>query len=166
MTTPAREDVTPPDHPQTALKTRSEAAMPIEGSLEGAETTRGAHLKIDSEGGTQVSESKWRYAAPAISLLLATSALHQETEKSGKIEDNSTAEAGSGGVGFGLIGAGLGLTSRYVGAGLGFYGAGWSIYSRFIARGKEVVFPKDSSVTIRFGSHGGPSNTAPQTQNR
>ena len=152
MAAPAAAATAPPPHDaQMALKTRSEAATRIEGSLEGAEMNRNAHLKIDSEGGTQVSESKWRYVTPALSVLLATSALHQEHERDGDIENNTTAEAASGGVSFGVLGTGLGLTSRYVGAGLGFYGAGWSIYTRFIARGQDIVFPKDASVVIRFG---------------
>jgi hypothetical protein len=38
-------------------------------------------------------------------------------------------------------------------AGFAFYGAGMSVYSHIVARGTEVVFPKDTPMEIRFGTH-------------
>jgi hypothetical protein len=34
---------------------------------------------------------------------------------------------------------------------MGAYGAGMSVYSRFIARGHEVVFPKNTAMEIGIG---------------
>jgi hypothetical protein len=43
--------------------------------------------------------------------------------------------------------------SRPVSAGFAFYGAGWAVYSHFMARGVDVVFPKNTPMEIRFGTH-------------
>ncbi|MGB6724356.1 MAG: hypothetical protein WBE74_00545, partial [Terracidiphilus sp.] len=45
--------------------------------------------------------------------------------------------------------------SRPVSAGFAFYGAGWSVYTHFVARGVDVVFPKNTPMEIRFGTHDG-----------
>jgi len=45
--------------------------------------------------------------------------------------------------------------SRPVSAGFAFYGAGWAVYSHFVARGVDVVFPKNTPMEIRFGTHDG-----------
>ena len=44
----------------------------------------------------------------------------------------------------------LGLTihSRAFGAAMGGYGAGMSVYAHFIARGHDVVFPKNTAMQI------------------
>jgi hypothetical protein len=51
--------------------------------------------------------------------------------------------------------------SRPVSAGFAFYGAGWSVYSHFVARGVDVVFPKNTPMEIRFGTHNGSTPTHP-----
>ena len=50
--------------------------------------------------------------------------------------------------------------SRPVSAGFAFYGAGWAVYSHLVARGVDVVFPKNTPMEIRFGTHDG-SGPAP-----
>jgi hypothetical protein len=60
----------------------------------------------------------------------------------------------AGGVnGFKLVGMVLGLAvqSRVLGYTMGAYGAGMSVYSHFIARGREVVFPKNTAMEIGIG---------------
>jgi hypothetical protein len=60
----------------------------------------------------------------------------------------------AGGVnGFKLVGMALGLAvqSRALGYTMGAYGAGISVYSHFIARGHEVVFPKNTAMEIGMG---------------
>ena len=55
--------------------------------------------------------------------------------------------------GFKLVGMVLGVAvqSRALGYTMGAYGAGMSVYSSFIARGHEVVFPKNTSMEIGIG---------------
>jgi len=62
-----------------------------------------------------------------------------------------------GGAGFGLVGSVVGLVAHYrpVSACFAFYGAGWSVYTHVVARGNNVVFPKNTPMEIRFGTHGG-----------
>jgi len=42
--------------------------------------------------------------------------------------------------------------SRVVASGFGFYGAAMSVYSHFLARGRDVVYPKDMSMMIGLGT--------------
>ena len=64
-----------------------------------------------------------------------------------------------GGFGFGLLGAGIAQSSRWVGAAFGYYGMAWSLFSTVIARGSEVQFSKDAMVDIRFDAR--PDTSAP-----
>ena len=64
---------------------------------------------------------------------------------------------GAGGLGgFKLVGMVLGMAvpSRALGYSMGAYGAGMSVYSHFIARGNEVVFPKNTAMEIGIGTRG------------
>jgi hypothetical protein len=36
--------------------------------------------------------------------------------------------------------------------GLGAYGAGLSVYSHFLARGRDVTYPKDMSIVVSLGA--------------
>jgi len=47
---------------------------------------------------------------------------------------------------------GLAVRSRALGYSMGAYGAGMSVYSHFIARGTEVVFPKNTAMEIGVGT--------------
>jgi hypothetical protein len=62
-----------------------------------------------------------------------------------------------GGAGFGLVGSVVGLAAHYrpVSTCFAFYGAGWSVYTHILAHGNNVVFPKNTPMEIRFGTHGG-----------
>jgi hypothetical protein len=53
-----------------------------------------------------------------------------------------------------LIGIALGLAvhSQAFGAAMGAYGGGMSIYRHFIARGHDVVFPKNTAMEIGIGT--------------
>jgi hypothetical protein len=57
-------------------------------------------------------------------------------------------------VGFKTVGTVMGVLvhSRAFGYSIGAYGAGVSVYSNFIARGRDVIFPKDTAMTIGIGT--------------
>jgi hypothetical protein len=56
---------------------------------------------------------------------------------------------------------GLAAHSRVVSAGFGSYGAAMSIYYHFLARGRDVVYPKDMAMIIGLGTRDSkPANTA------
>jgi hypothetical protein len=56
----------------------------------------------------------------------------------------------------------IGLAAHYrpVSATFAFYGAGWSVYTHFVAPGNDVVFPKNTPMEIRFGTHQDPAPPA------
>lgn len=139
--------------------------QPMQGNLQGVEVDRTASLKLDREGGAQASDSKSRYFSTALAISVAAAAGHPESDDGAPdgISDPA-ARTAAGGSGFKLVGALVSLASgsKAFSAGLGFYGASMSIYSHFLARGKDVVFPKDTPVEISFGlPHG-----ADRTQNK
>ena len=123
----------------------------VRASLESTQADQSSHLVIDQEGGVHTVDSKSRYVTPVLSILLATAAVHQHREEDGSIEDNGGAQAGAGGIGFGVLGGMLSQTSRITAAGFGYSAAAWSIYRGFIARGRDVHFAQNAPMTIRFG---------------
>jgi hypothetical protein len=134
---------------QEKLNVRTEA------SLQSAESTGKASLKVDGEGGVQAKESKTRFLGAAVSVLLAKQAGDNDAIRngSGQIVGQSQNVAGrtiGGGFGFGLLGTGIAQSSRWVGAAFGYYGMAWSLYSTIIARGQEVAFGRNAMVEIRF----------------
>jgi hypothetical protein len=78
----------------------------------------------------------------------------------------SVGEAGGGAVsgasGFKLVGMVVGIAahSRVVSAGFGSYGAALSIYYHFLARGRDVVYPKDMPMLIGLGTRDGKTANA------
>lgn len=135
----------------------------VEASLQAVDAAAGTHLQVDAEGGAHAVTPKTKFIAPAIDLLLATSSLdgldphnHHRIEAGLGPQGPDVAGGGiRGGAGFGLVGAVVGLAVHYrpVSACFAFYGAGWSVYTHVVARGNEVVFPKNTHMEIRFGAH-------------
>jgi hypothetical protein len=140
--------------------------QPMQGNLQGVEVDRTASLKLDREGGAQATDSKSRYFSTALAISVAAAAGHPESDNgaSDGISDPA-ARTVAGGSGFKLVGALVSLASgsKAFSAGLGFYGASMSIYSHFLARGKDVVFPRDTPLEIGFGL---PHGVDRSTQNK
>ena len=128
----------------------------VEATLEGVQSAKDANVKLDAEGGAEATTPKTRYLATALSLTLAAASVNGESDV-----DNGVARTGGstgsriagGANGFKLVGVALGLAvhSRALGYTMGGYGAGMSVYSHFIARGREVVFPKNTIMEIGIG---------------
>jgi hypothetical protein len=132
----------------------------VEAGLQAASVAKTARLKIDSEGGTHAVSSKTKYIMPAIDMLLATSSFDGDSQQRAIQEGGGqggdvAGGAVRGGVGFGLMGSLIAMAARSqpVTAGFAFYGAAMSVYFHIVARGNEVVFPKDTAMQIRFGTH-------------
>jgi hypothetical protein len=128
----------------------------VEASLEGVEVAKGEHLTLDAEGGAQVTTPKTRYLTTAIAVALAASSMstdHDHGLQSGS-EGDPGGGAASGASGFGVIGTLVGALahSRVVSSAFGVYGAARSVYSHFLARGRDVVYPKDMSMVIGLGT--------------
>ena len=118
----------------------------IVSTLEGVQAGKDANVRLDSEGGAEATTSKSRYLATAMSLGLATLATGDDT-------DNGAA-GGSAVGGFKLVGIVMGAVarSRAFSTTMGAYGAAVSVYSHFIARGREVEFPKNTAMQIGIGT--------------
>lgn len=144
----------------------------IDASLQGVDAASGAHLQLDSEGGAHAVTPKSRYVAPAIEVVLALGSLdgldphnHRRIEEGlGRQGPDVAGGAIRGGAGFGLVGSVIGLVAHFrpVSAVFAFYGAGWSVYNHLVARGNDVVFPKNTPMEIRFGTHGSATKPAPR----
>jgi hypothetical protein len=143
------EELTPPDGVQEK----------VEATLEGVQSGKEGNVKLDSEGGAEATTPKTRYLTTALSLTLAAASMGGDRDV-----DHGVAHAGGdtgpraagGANGFKLVGIALGLAvkSRAFGYTMGAYGAGMSVYSNFIARGYEVVFPKNTPMEIGIGRRG------------
>ena len=136
---------------------RTQTLWSVEGQLDGVEAGGKDKIAMDSEGGTKVTSSKTRFIAPVLAVMLAGRALDRDHVRvngapTGAIQSNAGGQAIAGSVGFGLIGAVLGQISRPVATVIGFYGAGWSIYTNIVGRGREVKFPAETAIEVRFGA--------------
>jgi len=128
----------------------------VETSLEGVAVAKGEHLKLDSEGGAQVTSPKTRYLATGIQVMLAASSAGDSDRSLRGRNDNGTlgGSAANGASGFRFVGMIVGALarSRFVATGFGAYGAAGSIYYHFLARGRDVVYPKDMAMVIGLGA--------------
>ena len=129
----------------------------VEATLEGVQSGKDANVKLDSEGGAEATTSKTRYLATGVSLALAAASMRTDNDVDHGVADNGSgtgARVAGGANGFKLVGMALGLAvrSRALGYTMGAYGAGMSVYLHFIARGQEVVFPKNTAMEIGVGT--------------
>jgi hypothetical protein len=129
----------------------------VEATLEGVQAGKNANVKLDSEGGAEATTSKSRYLATGLSLALAAASMRSDSDVDhgvARTGDNTGGRVAGGANGFKLVGMALGLAvrSRALGYTMGAYGAGMSVYSHFIARGTEVVFPKNTAMQVGVGT--------------
>jgi hypothetical protein len=132
--------------------------------LAAAEGSGTAPIKVDSEGGVQAKESKTRFIAPVISLMVASRAAdndagHHNASGATGGDTNVGGRTLGGGSGFGMLGAMAAQSSRYVGMAFGYYGLAWSVYSNVVARGGEVQFDKNAVMEIKFGTRKPPKGS-------
>ena len=126
----------------------------IVASLESVQAGKNDHVKLDSEGGAEASTPRTRYLSTGLSLVLATAAFHQHTDADDAGHSQNGVAGGAGG--FKLVGIVLGaaIKSQTFGMAMGAYGASRSVYSHFLARGQEVIFPRNTSMEIGIGKRG------------
>jgi hypothetical protein len=136
----------------------------VETSLEGVAVAKGEHLKLDNEGGAEVTTPRTRYLITGIQVMLAASQASPDRDagQGGQNVGEAGGGAASGASGFKLVGmiVGIAAHSRVVSAGFGSYGAAMSIYYHFLARGRDVVYPKDMAMVIGLGTRDSKSANA------
>ncbi len=126
-------------------------------SLEGVAVSKGEHLKLDAEGGAQVTTPRTRYLTTGIQVMLAAASAHPDGDHdlhSGGGGGDIGGGAANGASGFRFVGMIVGVLarSRVVATGFGAYGAASSIYYHFLARGRDVVYPKDMAMVVGLGA--------------
>lgn len=126
----------------------------VDANLDSVQANKQEHVRLDSESGARSTDSKSRYLATGVSTVLALTSFRSDPDAAGGNSGNSLNRAAGGATGFRLIGIALGLAvhSQPFGMAMGAYGGGMSIYSHFVGRGHEVVFPKDTAMTLDLGS--------------
>jgi hypothetical protein len=133
----------------------------VEATLAAVQAGKDASVKLDSEGGAEASTSKTRYLHTAISLALAAASAKQDPDE--PAVGSPGARAAGGLNGFKLVGMvmGFAVKSRAFGYTMGAYGAANSVYSNFIARGRDVVFPRDTAMEIALAKRVSATDPAP-----
>ena len=127
-------------------------------TLEAAEANGKTPIKVDSEGGVQAHESKSRFLAPMISLIVASKAADADAGRNHSAATTTGGEANVSGrtlggtSGFGLLGMAASQGSKYVGMAFGYYGLAWSVYTSVVAKGGEVLLDRNAMMDVRFGA--------------
>jgi len=131
------------------LRLDSGVETKVQATLAGVEAQKEQNLKLDSEGGARPTSSNTRFLTTGVVVALAGFAAIGDS--GGGDIAHSTA---GGAAGYKLIGIALGLATRSqpVGMAFGIFGATRSIYANFIARGHEVIFPKNTAMAISVGT--------------
>ena len=123
----------------------------VEATLAGVQAGKAGNVKLDAEGGAEATNPKSRYLSTALSLALAAASTRVDHDGDGSTPG---ARAAGGVNGFKLVGLAMGVLvhSRPFGYTMGAYGAGRSLYAHFIARGTDVVFPRDTAMEIALAT--------------
>ena len=124
------------------------AEQSVDTSLQGIESAAAGNVQLDTEGGAKSTPSKTRYLSAGASVGLALIG-------SGGKRDVGAAGPTTGGLtGYKLIGIIVGAVyqNHTYAILMSAYGGGSSIYRNFIARGREIVFPKNTAMDIGFGN--------------
>jgi hypothetical protein len=141
----------------------------VETTLAGVQAGKGQDVKLDAEGGAEANSPKTRYLATGISVMLALASAHTDADaRAGDVGGNTGNRVAGGAGGFKLIGIAMGafVHSQPLGMAMGAYGASMSVYSHFLARGRDLVFPKNTAMEVAVGprpSASSPNSTKPAT---
>jgi hypothetical protein len=132
----------------------SGASQAMQGTLEGMEVDRSAHLALDEEGGTRATTPKTRYLSTGLAIaMLAASARTDNEHGTTDAAGDPGVRAGAGVSGSRLAGSLISLAARSqpVSLAFGALGASQSVYSNFLSRGKDVNLPQNTPLEIGFG---------------
>jgi type IV secretory pathway VirB10-like protein len=131
-------------------------AEKVDASLEGVLADQRDHVQLDTEGGARTTTPKTRYLSTGITIALAAASTGSSDSENGVTSagGDASGRAAGGAAGFKLIGIALGAAvhSQPLGMAMGAYGASRSVYTHFLARGRDVVFPKNTAMEIGFGA--------------
>lgn len=120
----------------------------VDTMLEGVQAGESYSPSLDPEGGAKATNPKSRYISTSISVSLAIlgSGGRRDVGEAGPVAGGATA--------FRLVGIAVGLAvrSHTLGILMSAYGGSRSIYTNFFGRGRNISFPKDTTMEIGFGN--------------
>ncbi|HEY1964457.1 MAG TPA: hypothetical protein VGG59_05980 [Acidobacteriaceae bacterium] len=122
------------------------SAFRVDTTIEGIQA--GTSDTLDSEGATKATTPKSRYINTGIAVSLAM------VGSGGKNDVGNAGPAAGGAVAFRLVGiiVGLAVRSHTMAILMSAYGGSRSIYVNFFGRGRDIAFPRDTTMEIGFGS--------------
>jgi hypothetical protein len=118
----------------------------VDTTLEGIQA--GTSETLDSEGAAKATNPKSRYINTGIAVSLAM------VGSGGKNDVGTAGPAAGGATAFRLVGIAVGLAvrSHTLAILMSAYGGSRSIYVNFFGPGKNIAFPRDTTMEIGFGS--------------
>ncbi|HVJ09750.1 MAG TPA: hypothetical protein VM554_15340 [Acidisarcina sp.] len=119
----------------------AENSIPTHGVVVGAEGAKGANIAIDSEGGTRATTPNRALGTLTLAVLAAAS----QGDDGGNLLNSAVVSNG-----FGMMGrfVSMALADKNVASGFAYYALAKNVYRRWIARGKDVSFPRNTRVEI------------------
>jgi hypothetical protein len=127
----------------------SGAEQDLTSDLVGGDSASQQELVVDSEGAVMPKPEN-KIIVPILLLGLAAAPLNPDPGDSDEFFKNGVASNSLGLPGFIT---GVAVNSMRVSTGFGFYGASLSIYDRWIKRGSDVIFPRNTRVTLQAEIH-------------
>jgi hypothetical protein len=125
----------------------------MQGTLEGMEVDKAAHLALDQEGGARATTPKTRYLSTGFALVMLAAVSHTDVEH-GTTDPagDPGARAGAGISGSRFAGSLISLAARSqpVSMAFGALGASQSVYENFLSRGKDVDLKQNTPLEIGF----------------
>jgi hypothetical protein len=130
----------------------------VDAILAGVQADKSANMSLDAEGGAAAASPKSRFITTAITVGLAGYSFIGDSGGGDLVHGSA-----GGAAGFKLIGIAVGLATRsqVVGMAMGAFGGIRSIYTNFIARGHDVVFPKNTVMEIGIATRQGNPSPGP-----
>jgi hypothetical protein len=125
----------------------SGAAFRVDTTLKAIQAAESYSPSLDQEGGAKATNPKSRYVTTGISVSLAM------IGSGGKNDVGNAGPAAGGATAFRLVGIAVGLAvrSHTLAILMSAYGGSRSIYTNFFGRGRDISFPRDTSMEIGFG---------------
>jgi hypothetical protein len=119
----------------------------VDTTLEGIQAGQADNPSLDPEGGAKATNPKSRYVNTGFAVSLAM------VGSGGKNDVGEAGPTAGGAVAFRLVGIAVGFAvrSHTLGILMSAYGGSRSIYVNFFGRGRNISFPKDTSMEVGFG---------------
>jgi hypothetical protein len=116
-------------------------------TLQGIQAGESDSPSLDPEGGAKATNSKSRYLSTGLSVSLAM------IGSGGRNDVGEGGPVAGGAAAFRLVGivVGLAVRSHTLGILMSAYGGSRSIYLNFFGRGRNIAFPRDTSMEIGIG---------------